>query len=984
MRRAILAAAALCLAWCLAPAGASAFGVQSWEAGTCTAAQCTAASTGQLYTQAAGVPPYAVAEFRMQSRSGLTDQMPEGHVKDVRVDLPPGLSVNPEAVEQCSEAQLEKASCPAGSRVGVDDATGTAALTTAKYEFPIYDMQPKMGEPARLAIDARSPTLALLGLGSLLYLEGGVSWHGEPSAPGQEASGVLTGDLHDYFRMRDIPEQPGLIASRLVLWGLPHEHDAAAPDRAFIQMPSACEGPQTTWLHVDSYEDPGHYVAESSTTPTGLSGCGAVAAHPQIAMTTSSSTPDAPDGPTVTLSMPGGAAPGSLGPPALRGATITLPEGMTLDPSAAPGLQACTDAQLGRGEDAPVACPAKSIIGSASLSAPGLGGGLAGDLYLGAPRSSQPASGSEYRLFLALEDPGRGVAVRLVGGLAADPATGRLQATFSDLPPIPFERLALTFSGGADAPLANPLACGPATVQASVSSYSDPGASVDAQGNVGFGPAGCSGAAPFSVSQRAIVQPSSAGGDTSLTLSYSRAQGDQYLSTLDAKLPEGLLGMIPTVPRCGAPAAAAGTCGAASEIGAASIVAGSGPSPLRLAGAVYLTGPFGGAPYGLSIAIPAQHVGPFDYGTVVIRAAVGFDPRTARLEVRSDLPRIVGGVPLRLRSVSIAIDRRGFLVDPTSCDRLQTSTEVESTLGAVAVDLTPFAAGGCGSLAFAPRVSAQAGARSSRGEGLGLSVRLRQPAGQARIRSVAVTLPRTVSPRLVALMSACLRATFVADPRACPSGSVVGSARVSTPALPGTMTGHAYLVSHGAEFPDLDLVLRDHGVTFDLVGRTSLSARGMRADFATLPDVPIASFDLSLSTGSHALLGTRTSPCVGTMRVPIAVVSQNGRRLRKAVPLQAPGCELRLLSRRIRGGSVVLRVRARAAGRVTLRGGGLLSTARRLAGGRTRVIVVRLTRRAAQALRRRRRLKTSLTLRFAPRRRGGGDARLAVPLSFGR
>jgi hypothetical protein len=889
---AVLVAASLALG-----AGvAHGFGLAKWEAGTCTQKGCADSTPEGFYTQAAGHPPYGITAFRFDSKKELLLlEKPEGNVRDVRVDLPSGLAVDPEAVPTCSQAQIASYSCPPESQVGEDEAVGAAESVAVKESFPVFNLQRNPGESARFGVEVKSTQISLLELESIIYLQGGISWYHEAEAPGGETSGVTTGDYHEYFEIHNIPTEPELIESRLIFWGIPYDQNGglANTDRAFITMPSTCNGPQVTLLHVDSYEDPGQFIAASNETPVGASGCSSLEYQPQVSQQPETTQSDAPDGTEVAIHVPqSGEPPTQTNSPDLLQATVVLPEGMTLDPSAANGLQACEDRQFKLGTNQQIECPAKSVLGSVVVDAPGIPDGtLTGSVYLGTPESMQPASGREYRIFLAAEAPQYDIGLRLEGHVSANPQTGQLTTTFSDLPPVPFEELKLNFNGGPAAPLANPLACGAAATSASLLPYSEQPPALPLQA---FEVSGddCP-SPPFEVQQSAQASSTEAASGTSFSLGLTRPEGKQYVSQLTTSLPEGMIGEIPAVPLCGQADAAAQKCPAASQIGTASVTIGSGPSPLALpAGPVYLTGPYAGAPFGLEILTDAQKVGPFDYGTIATRAKIEIDPNTARVSIASSLPTIVGGAPIRLRSLNVSIDRPGFMLDPTSCGPLSTSTSLVSTFGGSDTVTTPFQASGCSSLEFAPTFSASSNAKTTRRFGAGLAVSVAQKAHQANIKSVAVTLPRKLVARLSTLQQACLEKTFALDPSSCPQGARVGNATVMTPVLPGKLSGPAYFVSHGgAAFPNLDLVLEGDGVRVILVGDTEIKGAYTHSDFASLPDVPIESFSLSLPRGANSALSANGSLCKNTLRIPTTIVGQNGKKITQRVKIRVAGCK---------------------------------------------------------------------------------------------
>jgi hypothetical protein len=604
---------------------------------------------------------------------------------------------------------------------------------------------------------------------------------------------------------------------------------------------------------------------------------------------------DQPDGVTVKVEVPHNPE-AAIDSSTLKDARVTLPEGMTLNPSAAPGLEACTDADFGKGSASPVKCPAGSQIGTTTIETPDLPAkSLVGAVYVGQPTSADPESGSEYRIFIDAEAPRYGVSVRLEGKVSANASTGRLTTAVLENPQVPFSDFILTFNAGAHTPLANPLVCGPATTNASFTPYSgNPAAEpfiafpVDFDGKGGA----CASPLPFALSQSAAAAPTTGGASTSFTLNLVRSDGHQYLSKLTTTLPAGLVGKIPSVTLCAEPQAQSGECTAASQIGTATVSVGAGASPLTLSGPVYLTGPYGGAPYGLSVVVPAEKIGPFSYGKIVTRATINVDPFTSRVIVSSQLPTIVGGVPLRLKALTVDANRSNFMLNPTNCGALETTTTLTSTFGTNQFLSTPFQATGCSALAFKPKFSVSSNAKTSRANGARLIVKMRFPKGpQANVKSVLVALPKHLPSRLSTLNHACPQATFNANPLLCPSNSHVGSATVATPVLPGKLTGPAIFVSHGgAAFPDLDLVLRGDGVTVILVGNTNIAKGITTSNFAALPDVPVSSVEVRLPVGKNSALTAVGKLCKQRLIMPTTITAQNGKLIKRNTKISVSGC----------------------------------------------------------------------------------------------
>jgi hypothetical protein len=518
------------------------------------------------------------------------------------------------------------------------------------------------------------------------------------------------------------------------------------------------------------------------------------------------------------------------------------------------------------------------------------------------------------------------VSVRLKGTVEPNLLTGQLKTTFSENPEAPFDSAVLRFFGGGAAPLANPLVCTSTTASAIFTPFAQGVASVAEAALLTT--EGCpSSPPPFKWTQATSAEPAIAGASSSVTLTLERNDGEQYVAGLRNVLPPGLVGLIPTVTLCGETAANNGTCTAASQLGTVTVGAGAGSEPFQFPGKMYLTGPYEGAPYGLSIVVPAV-AGPFNLGNVIARAKIEVDPHTGQV-IASDpkIPTIVGGVPIRQKSISLTINRQGFELNPTSCGPLSTVTTLTSTLGATdAIPPTPFATEGCEKLGFKPAFSASTSAKTSKKDGAALTVKVSQPSGQANIRTSVTLLPKALPSRLTTLQKACLAAVFNANPLGCSPEATVGSAVAVTPTLPTPLKGPAIFVSHGGEaFPDLDLVLEGSGVRIILEGQTDIKNGITKTTFASTPDAPVSSFTLTLPTGPHSALTANGSLCANPLVMPTTITAQNGKVFKQNTKISVSGCGVQIVGHRVVGRTAYLTVRTFTGGRIS-GGGSFLST----------------------------------------------------------
>ncbi len=928
----------------LLPAAAQGvFGVQSFSAQTLQPDETT------LFTQAAGHPFTGITTFTLRTVGGLPDGgFPGGVLKNIHVEIPPGLIPNPESLPKCTSPTPTLATCGVGTQIGTTDIlvlVNLAPPVTTTISVPVFNMEPTPGQVSTFAFS----------LGA--------------SAPRVDIEGSVrdTGDYGGNFDIRNFSGTPPVMGATLRFWGVPGEHTAGGSPAPFITTPTFCGPPYTTRLTVESQT--GATAMASDTTPTGATGCDQVPFNPTITLTPGNTRRDSPAGGTVNLHVPSLLDPTGLESSHVRDTAITLPEGVTLNPSAANGLQACTDAQFGKGTHDPVTCPDASRIGTAQIVSANLAAPLTGSLWVGQQQDQDP-----YRLFLRATGPS-GLDVRLKGSVAADPASGRLTATFADTPQTPFTDFTLTLDGGSRATLATPLACGAAVTTSSIAPHrggapATPTSTFTVDGDGAGGPCG---PALFSPGFGVSTSFSGAGEHTAFALGLTRQDGEQTLSRVQISEPPGLVGRIPDVPLCADGAAAAGTCGEASRIGTSTVAAGAGPDPFVLSGPVYLTGPHAGAPYGLAVVIRAL-AGPYDLGTVVVRAGIRIDPVDAHLTIETDaLPTILKGVPLRLRRVDVAIDRPGFLQNPTVCGQHAVNSNIRSLEGTSATPSGRISVSGCDRLSFTPTITAVATGRPTRKRGGSLLVTLNQPAHQMNLRRVSVQLPREFSARGDTVAQACPEAVYLADPEKCGAVSRVGTAEATTPVLPTALTGRAWLVGHNARLPTLEVQLAGSGVRLGLSSLIKFG-KGYSSTFDQLPDVPVRRFTIDLPQGPNSLLGVAGSLCAKPhLSMPTTFTGQDGRRLTQIVRLQTTNCGVTVTGvRLLRGGRALLAVKAATGGRLTVRGSGMRRATRTLRRAGTAHVVVGLSRRGAQRLLAARRagraLKLTATARFVPRK----------------
>jgi hypothetical protein len=906
-----LAVALLALA---APTAAWAdFGLHSFSVETLNA-------DGSIDLQAGSHPfAYRVNIAVNQDAEGFS----EGRLRNLIVELPPGLVGNPQAAPKCKTATLDaeavNSPCPIETQVGLARVAfnGPSGSVVSK---PIYNLTAPTGVPARLGFSVG---------GFNAFEEAGL----RPGDHGVDISTQIPG-----VEIQSVTE---------TIWGVPADsrHDGERecpgiegifgcgiqnPLSPFLSLPTSCTGPLRTTVRADSDQEPGVFYSRtvrsvsSDGVEAGLEGCDAPAFRPVVTVEPETSASDSATGLDVGIHVPQSEAPEGLASANLKDAVVTLPPGLVINPSAADGLGACqlegpeginlpvsTDPAVAEPAAAgePAKCPASSKVGTVEVKTPLLDHPIAGTAYLA--KQGENPFGSLVALYVALEDPITGIVIKLPGKVEPDPGSGRLRATFQNNPQLPFEDLSFDFYGGPRATLTTPSTCGRYTTTAALTPWTTPeGATANPSStfSISSGPGGspCSTAEaqmPNSASFEAGTTVPLAGSYSPFVLKVNRENGSQRIGALAATLPEGLLGRIAGIAECSDAqiASALGrskpgegqleqrspSCPLASEIGTVTVGAGSG-APLYVKGQVYLAGPYKGAPLSLEIISPAI-AGPFDLGTVAVRTALYVNESTAQIHAVSDpIPSILAGIPLDIRSIAVSLNRPEFALNPTSCDAMQVLGSTTSTLGQTAALQSRFQVGGCRGLEFKPSLKLSFTGQTKRTGFPGVKAVLTQPKGQnANVSGATVVLPKSMLIANAHINNPCTRVQFNSGRlpgEGCPGKSILGTAKVWTPLLEKPEEGKVYFRSNGGEreLPDLAVAIRGQiplqllGFV-DSVGRKGAEVRRVRSRFLGLPDAPVSRFELKLSGGKKGLLQNSKNLCKSSDKAKFALAGQNGK-----------------------------------------------------------------------------------------------------------
>ncbi len=865
----------------------------------------------------------------------LTEVRPEaeptGLAKDVITRLPAGFVGNPTFIQTCTANQFLTGINGRENECGPQTAIGIASVTVdlfgvgqLTFTVPLFNLEPYYGEPARFGF-------FIPGAETPVYLD----------------TSLRDGSGEDYgidVNATNITEIVGLVSVRVTVWGTPadprhdnsrgwgclqegngqKEHSACTPTAVgvkkplpFLVAPTTCASAPMSDVEVDPWIEQGKFESFPPSEPMDiLGGCNQAPFAPSTEAKPTTQRASAPTGLdfNVDFNNEGLLNPEGLSQSELKDTVVTLPEGLTINPSAGVGLGGCTEAALASEtmDSAPgTGCPPDSKLGTVEARTPLLVKSIHGALYIAQPYANR--FGSLVALFVVLKDPETGVLIRLAGKVTPNLATGQLTTTFENNPQVPLSHFNFHFREGQQAPLISPPLCGTYSTQSLLTPWSEPTAPLTSTSSFtitqGYDGGACpSGGVPFDPGIVAGQLNNNAGSFSPFYLHLTRTDAEQEISGFSTNLPSGLTGDLSGIPFCpeaaieaaraktGEQEEASPSCPAASRVGRSLVGTGVGAVLAYVPGEIYLAGPFHGAPFSL-VSLTSAVVGPFDLGTVVLRFGLTIDPYTARVSVTptssEPIPTVLRGIVTHVRDIRVYIDRPKFTLNPTSCNPLQIGSTLTSSLGNTKTVTWPFQASNCQALGFKPIFRVSTSGKTSRTQGASLKVKLSYPTGvQANIAKVKVDLPRQLPSRLTTLQKACTAAQFNANPAGCPPESRVGQAKAVTPLIPVPLEGPAYFVSHGGEaFPSLIMVLQGYGVTIDLVGTTFISKAGITSStFKTVPDQPVGSFELTLPQGKFSALAANGNLCKSKLMMPTQFDAQNGAVVHQSTKISVTGC----------------------------------------------------------------------------------------------
>lgn len=822
--------------------------------------------------------------------------------RDIRFNIPPGLIGDPNAigaVQQCSVEQLLSytepgGGCPNGSQIGIS--TVNAYELLKEFTEPVYMMTPPGGD-----------VVARVGLISAIY---------------PTFIDFRVRSESDYGISSEVTNAPA--AARVVklestIWGVPaasaHDEERCTPIEAFngcvtspsrppgstelpfFTNPTRCGVPLSLGVNASSWAEPELKPEGEVKAPfPAITGCDHLPFGPSVEVTPTSHHTSAPTGLEMTIKLPASPGVKVLEPSQIRYMRMDLPQGLAVNTDSADGLGTCSVEQVKFEENVAAQCPDAAKLAATEFDIPVLERKLQGAIYL-----REPEPGHPYRIWVVADD--LGLHLKLPAELELDHETGQIHSIVvgipqtEGIPQAPLREAKIRIKSGYRAPLVTPSTCGTYYTHYEFVPWSGgPPAVGDTPMQIDEG---CEESG-FSPKLSAGSTDSQGGAFSPFTTTITRSDSEENIAGLALTLPQGIAASFVGIPHCEGVAAETGACPPESRIGKVVAAVGVGPAPLwvpqlgKRPTAVYLGGPYKGAPTSVISVVPKQ-AGPFDFGDEVVRSAVFVDPVTAQATAQADpLPQFVEGTPLFYRTISLQLDRPSFSLNPTSCAQKQTVANLTSTGGKSAVPTSSYAATGCSRLGFKPSVSLRLFGPTHRGAFPRLRTIIRPGggAGQANLSALSIALPRSEFIENSHFLSVCTRVQFAADE--CPADSVYGHVEAVSPLFDFPLEGNIYLRSNPSrKLPDVVAALRGPAsmpIEVDSAGQVDSVHGGLRTTFTTVPDAPVTEIIANLPGGKKGLFVNSAELCEKIRRATVKFSGQNGS-LQTSRPVVRASCK---------------------------------------------------------------------------------------------
>ncbi len=845
-------------------------------------------------------------------------------LKSATIDMPAGFAGAPDATPKCSDADFGignylPVQCPGGTQTGTLYARvsvltpnglrlhiGVGGLSNPlnldppdPFQEPgaVYNLTPGPGELARLGafvqvVGGIAPAKFVVRL--VLSPEGRVQAITE-TAPrhvydGNDVQGYPTATPAPYEDRTNLPPGkgqlvPGATKGQIYLeafsiraWGAAGTGNHPTLTKPFVEWGTNCTDDLSAKVSVETYAGTKSSI---SSDPFKLTGCENLPFAPSLSIATTEKRAGVPTGATIKV----GIGQTTTGPKSatLRDATVTLPAGLELGAqvaSGAKGLGLCTAAQFDKATTGPAACPESSRAGDVNIVTPLLSKPLKGSVYLG----PQAAVGELPALYLEATLDGSTAAgaarIKIIGSTAVD-AEGRLTTKFKDAPELRFSELELTFPGGDNALFTTPRTCGTTTGQAAFTSWASPTA-VNIESPLTIDE-GCD-APGFAPTLSMTPSNAQVGAKSPTNVTISREDRSPWLTGVKVSLPTGFLSDLTAASECPASAAATGACDDSSRIATVTTVAGVGPKPLSLKGKMYLAEREPGSVAGAVIVVRAK-IGELDLGDVVVPGKIDLRPNDAGLVLTTTAPTRFRGLALNLRSIIVDLDRENFPLNPTACGPLRATAELTGEGGATAAPTADVTYTGCGDLPFQPGITAALTGDTGPAKHPGMSVVITPRPGDSNLKSSTVTLPMGVSTDPKNLKSQCDPAVFAAG--GCGADTQVGTVEAKVSITNETVTGTVHLVrSATSAVPGLGMNITGRYALRVLSSVTIVKDNRVKADFASIPDLPLRRLELTVAGGDRSPLQVSPKACTQDSAYDAVFVGQGGKTHNVAIPVK--------------------------------------------------------------------------------------------------